>query len=162
MLARIAIIIGALSFAGSIVVLTRSEAASSAEMPPIREVPDQLTAAVREQRDRLDEDDRSRWELSLAEGRRASLKELARKVHLSSVQLELLDDRLGIEGEKMLEVFRRVREDGLPMADARAQVDVIRTATDDAMHAELDADQFAGYEEMRPVYRIGGPPPGRR
>jgi hypothetical protein len=125
-------------------------------------VRDQLRTAVREEQDRLDEESRSRWETSLAEGRRASLEELATQVHLSSVQVELLYDLLGTEREKMLEVFRRVREDGLSIAAARAQVELIRKATDKEVDAELDDDQFSGYEEMRPVYRVGGPPPGRR
>lgn len=176
MVARIAIIVGALSFASIIVMpvvqqgqvfelaaavstLTRGEA-SSPESPPApgagisSEPPGGLAT--------LDDESRSRWEASLEEGRRASLEELAEKVHLSSVQVELLYDLFGTEQERMLEVFREVREDGLPMADARARVEVIRTATDQEVDAELDDDQFSGYEEMRPVYRVGGPPPGRR
>jgi hypothetical protein len=140
MLPRIAIIVGALSFAGIMV------------MPVVQQRHGfELAAATR-----------SRWESGLEEGRRASLQELAKKEHLSSVQVEVLDDLLSAEQEKMLEVFRRVREDGLPMPDARAQVEVIRLATDREVDTELDLDddQLSSYEQMRPVYRVGGPPPG--
>jgi len=125
-------------------------------------VRDELRTAVREEQDRLDEESRSRRETHLAEGRRANLEELAKKVHLSTVQVELLYDLLGAERERMLEVFRRVRENGLSTADARTEVEVIRKATDKEVDAELDDDQFSGFQEMRPVYRVGGPPPGRR
>jgi hypothetical protein len=153
MVARIAIIVGALSLGALATRVARLEADPGGR--------DRSRTAAREDRD-LDEENRSRWKTSLEEGRRASLDELAKKVHLSSVQVKLLYELLGTEQQKMLEVFRRVREDGLPMADVRAQVEVIRMATDQEVDVELDDDQFSGYAEMRPVYRVGGPPPGRR
>lgn len=152
--ARIAIIVGALSFAGIIVMLVKVAAPAERE--------ERTAPALNTLRSVLHPATRSRWETSLEEGRRASLQELARKVHLSSVQVEFLHAVLGTEQEMAHEVFRRVREDGLPMADARAQVEVIRLGTDKEVDAELDDDQFSSFEEMRPVYRIGGPPPGRR
>jgi hypothetical protein len=118
--------------------------------------------AARRERDHLDAESRGRWETSLAEGRRASLEELAKKVRLTSVQVEVLYGLLGAEQERMLELLRRIRQHDLPMADARAQVEVIRRATDQQVDAELDDDQFSSYAEMRPVYWVGGPAPGQR
>jgi hypothetical protein len=155
MVARIALIIG---------LEAQIEHLHSPEPPGVLQsepgVRDGSTTATRRQRDCVEEESRTRWERSLAEGRRASLEELAKKVHLSSVQVEVLYDLLGTEQERMLELLRRVRQDDLPMADARAQVEVIRRATDEQVDAELDDDQFSSYAEMRPVYRVGGPPPG--
>lgn len=155
MVARIALIIG---LEAQIEHLHSSD--SPRQEQPVANRKVAAPTATRRERDRLDQESRSRWETSLAEGRRASLEELAKEARLSSVQVEVLYDLLGTEQERMLELLRRIREEGLSMADARARVEVIRRATDEQVEAELDDDQFSSYAEMRPVYRVGGPPPG--
>lgn len=132
------------------------------EDPEVRE---RLEEIFDGQRDRMREERIGRRRARIEERAKERFEGFSAAANLTSTQAEEIEPMLEEERDQISDVFRSAREGDIDRRDAREQIGVIRSATDEEAKAVLEPEQQAEYDKMRQeeiaefMRRRRGPPP---